>query len=524
MGNYLNVGNAGFTAVRKGIYVDKTGMISFINSTLGTTDKMTCVSRPRRFGKSFAAKMLCAYYDKSCTSRELFEDLEIAGDESFEKYLNKYNVIYLDITLFISRAANIKDVVKNINNEVMNEVAENFPGAPRNADLAEVLVYAARTSGEKFIMIIDEWDALFREAKNDSSLQREYINFLRGLFKSSWTDIIFDAAYITGILPIKKYGTQSAMTDFREYTMLTPKRLAEYVGFTEAEVQALCRKSGMDFDQMRKWYDGYSFSRVKSVYSPNSVIEAVKNGEFHNYWTQSETYASLQLYIDMNEDGLKESIVQMLGGARIKIDVVTFQNDMTTIRGRDDVLTLLVHLGYLAYDSESRTVHIPNEEIREEFVRAVTTGKHTEIARLIRSSDQLLEATLNKDEDAVAAAIQEAHKAGTAPTFYNNEQALRSVIRVAYISCVDEFLKIDELPSGHGYADVVFFPKKASSMPLLLVELKWNKTEKGAIAQIKNRDYPQILKDYGGDILLVGINYDAKTKQHTCRIEEYTKD
>ena len=173
MGNYLNVGNAGFTAVRKGIYVDKTGMISFINSTLGTTDKMTCVSRPRRFGKSFAAKMLCAYYDKSCNSRELFEDLEIAGDESFEKYLNKYNVIYLDITLFISRAANIKDVVKNINNEVMNEVAENFPGAPRNADLAEVLVYAARTSGEKFIMIIDEWDALFREAKNDSSLQRE---------------------------------------------------------------------------------------------------------------------------------------------------------------------------------------------------------------------------------------------------------------------------------------------------------------------------------------------------------------
>lgn len=524
MGNYLNVGNAGFTAIRKGFYVDKTGMISFINSTLGTTDKMTCVSRPRRFGKSFAAKMLCAYYDKSCDSRELFKDLEIAGDESFEKYLNKYNVIYLDITLFISRAANIKDVVRNMNNDVMSEVADHFPDAPKSGDLAEVLVYAARTSGEKFIMIIDEWDALFREAKDDSALQREYINFLRGLFKSSWTDIIFDAAYITGILPIKKYGTQSAMTDFREYTMIQPEPLEKYVGFTEPEVMQLCSGAGLIFEDVQKWYDGYILGNGIHIYSPRSVIEAVRRKKLGNYWTQSETYESLRIYIEMNEDGLKEAIVQMIGGAHVKVDVATFQNDMTTIRSRDDVLTLLVHLGYLAYDSESRTVYVPNEEVREEFVRAVTTGKHTEIARLIRSSDQLLEATLNKDEDAVAEAIQEAHKAGTAPTFYNNEQALRSVIRVAYISCVDEFLEIDELPSGHGYADVVFFPKKASSMPLLLIELKWNKTEKGAIAQIKNRDYPQLLKDYGGEILLVGINYDAKTKQHTCRIEEYNKD
>ena len=214
----------------------------------------------------------------------------------------------------------------------------------------------------------------------------------------------------------------------------------------------------------------------------------------------------------------------MLGGARVKIDTISFQNDMTTIRCRDDVLTLLVHLGYLAYDSDEKTVRIPNEEIREEFVRAVAAGRHTEIAKLIRSSDQLLEATLNRDEEAVAAAIEEAHKAGTAPTFYNNEQALRSVIRAAYISCVDEYLKIDELPSGHGYADVVFFPKKNSSKPLLLVELKWNKTGEGAIRQIKNNDYPQALKGYGGDMLLVGINYDAKSKKHSCRIEAFLQD
>ena len=295
---------------------------------------------------------------------------------------------------------------------------------------------------------------------------------------------MIEAAYMTGILPIKKYGTQSAMTDFREYTMTAPKKLAEFVGFTEQEVRQLCTDYHMDFSEFRKWYDGYSFNRVKSVYNPNSVIEAIRNEEIDNYWTQSETYESLRLYIEMNEDGLKEAIIQMLGGAKIKIDTATFQNDMTTIRCRDDVLTLLVHLGYLAYDIKNRSVSIPNEEVRQEFVRAVTTGKHTEIANLIRGSDH-------------------------------------SVIRVAYISCIDEYLRIDELPSGHGYADVVFFPKKASALPLLLVELKWNKTEKSAIRQIKEKDYPQILKDYGGDILLVGINYDAKSKKHTCEIEKY---
>lgn len=521
MGNYLNVGNAGFDAVRKGIYVDKTEMISFMNRILGSKDKLACVSRPRRFGKSFAAQMLCAYYDKSCDSRSLFEGMKIFEDSSFETYLNQYNVIYLDITLFISRASDIKDVVRNINDSVMEEIAQAFIGIPIGTDLAETLVCVAKTSGEKFIMIIDEWDALFREVKEDVKVQKEYIAFLRSLFKSNWTDTIFDLVYMTGILPIKKYGTQSALTDFREYTMIAPKKLAKYVGFTESEVQHLCAQYSMDFLETRKWYDGYSFSRVKSIYSPNSVIEAVKNEEFGNYWTQSETYESLKLYIEMNEDGLKESIVQMLGGAHIKIDVATFQNDMTNIKSKDDVLTLLVHLGYLAYDIEAKSVYIPNEEVREEFIRAVTTGKHTEIAKLIRTSDALLEATLNMDEETVAVAIQEAHKEGTAPIFYNNEQALRSVIRFAYISCVDEFLRIDELPSGHGYADVVFFPKKASSMPLLLIELKWNQSAEGAIEQIKEKDYPQVLKDYGSKMLLVGINYDAESKIHSCKIEEY---
>lgn len=522
MGNYLNVGNAGFASAIKGNYVDKTGMIAFINRTLGTKEKLTCVSRPRRFGKSFAAQMLCAYYDKSCDSHNLFENLEISKDPSYEKNLNKFDVIYLDITWFISSTNDIRNVVTILQQKVVEEIREVYPDARQGDNLLEALAAVHSLTGNKFIIIIDEWDALFREAKDDVELQKEYIRLLRGLFKNSgFTDKAIEAAYMTGILPIKKYGTQSAVSDFREYTMTQPEPLEKFAGFTEQEVRELCDGSGLAFEDVQRWYDGYVLGNNTHIYSPNSVIEAIQRKRIGNYWTQSETYESLKLYIELNEDGLKEAIVQMLGGAHVRTDVATFQNDMTTIKNKDDVLTLLVHLGYLAYDIDRKSVYIPNEEVREEFMRAVTAGRHTEIARPIRNSDRLLQATLGMDEEAVAAAIEEAHRAGTAPTFYNNEQALRSVIRVAYLCCVDEFLKIEELPSGHGYADVVFFPKKTSDMPVLVIELKWNKTEQGAIWQIKNRDYPQVLKDYGGDILLVGISYDSKNKKHTCKIEEY---
>lgn len=371
MGMYLNIGNAGFQSVRKGLYVDKSGLISFINSTLGTKDKLTCVSRPRRFGKSFATQMLCAYYDKSCDSRELFSDLKIAKDPEYEKFLNKYDVIYLDITWFISTERDIKETVSYLEEQVIAELCNVYKEVEAEHSLPLVLAKIADLTGHRFIIIIDEWDALFREAKDDTDLQKEYIQLLRGLFKSSLTDKMIEAAYMTGILPIKKYGTQSALTDFREYTMIQPKKLAEYAGFTEGEVVELCEKYDMDFDDVKRWYDGYSFSKVKSVYSPNSVIQSITNGEFGDYWTETETYEALKSYIDLNMDGLQDAVVAMLGGNRCQINTRTFQNDMSNIKTRDDVLTLLVHLGYLAYDAARKEVYIPNQEVADEFKNAV---------------------------------------------------------------------------------------------------------------------------------------------------------
>ena len=522
MGRYLNVGNAGFRSVKKGLYVDKSGLISFINKTLGTSDKLTCVSRPRRFGKSFAAKMLCAYYDKSCDSRELFQDLEISADPAFKTYLNQYNVLYLDITWFLSNADNIQNTVTYLQKKVVEELRFLYPSVKEEEETLPMMLSAIHlATDQKFIIIIDEWDALFRETKENTKLQEEYLQLLRGLFKSNLTDHMIEAAYMTGILPIKKYGTQSALTDFREYTMIQPKKLAKYAGFTETEVSQLCVRYQMDFDDMKKWYDGYSFSKIASVYSPNSVMESIKNEEFGTYWTQTETYESLKSYINMNFDGLKEDILNMLAGNRCKISTRKFQNDMINISSKDDILTLLVHLGYFAFDSTTSEIFIPNLEVADEFKNAVEDSGWNQIADALRKSDELLNATIAGDSMTVAKAIDEIHTENISLFAYNNENSLSCVIALAYFSAQKEYVLLRELPTGKGFADVVFLPRKKSKKPAMIIELKWDKSASGAIQQIKDKQYTGALKHDTNEILLVGINYLKKTKKHECVIESY---
>ena len=522
MGRYLNLGNAGFQSIRKGLYIDKSGLIAFINRTLGTKDKLTCVSRPRRFGKSFASQMLCAYYDKSCDSKELFQGLEITNHPDCNLYMNQYNVIYLDITWFISTVENIQDTVIYLQKEVVAELSQTFTSIKTDGfSLPVTLSDISDRTGQKFIIIIDEWDALFREAKAEHKLQEEYVQLLRGLFKSSQTDKMIEAAYMTGILPVKKYGTQSALTDFREYTMVNPRKLAKYVGFTEAEVYGLCQDYNIDFNEMKSWYDGYSFSNEHSIYSPNSVIEAIRNEEFATYWTETETYESLKSYINMNMDGLKDMIISMLGGKHCKISTRRFQNDMVSMKSSDDVMTLLVHLGYLAFVSQKSEVYIPNREVADEFKNAVEGGNWDIIAETLSASDELLEATLAGKNEIVAKRLDFVHQANTSILEYNNENALSCVITIAYFSAQKEYDLIREMPTGKGFADILFLPKKYTDKPPMIVELKWDKTVKGAIKQIKEKNYPDALKGFSYTVLLVGIKYDKETKCHQCLIEKY---
>lgn len=521
MGMYLNPGNSGFQTMKNSRYVDKSGLISLINRTIGTIQKLTCISRPRRFGKSFAAKMLCAYYDKTCDSSGLFCDLAIAAEESYRKHLNKYDVIYLDMTNIMGKTTP-EHIVSFIEQKVTEELLSAYPEQQPGRAFDETLLSTVERTGNQFVMIIDEWDAPIRELPQ---IEKTYLHFLRMLFKGSGTtDRIFAAAYMTGILPIRKDGSQSAISDFQEYTMVFPGPFAEYAGFTETEVRNLCEEFHNDFPTMKQWYDGYTLGETESVYNPNSVMQAIRNRSFRSYWTETSASKSLMEYISLDFDGLSRTTAQLLGGVPVPVDTSGFSNDLVTFRDRDDVLTLLIHLGYLTYDEETRTARIPNEEIRTEFARAVRGVKRDETIRRVRESDQLIYDTIHQNAEAVAAQIEKIHAEETAILFYNNEQSLRSVVKLAYFSYRDHYLKFEELPAGDGYADLVYLPKKNSPLPALVIELKWDQTAKGAIDQIRQKQYPKALEEYGGEVLLTGIGYDKNAKEgarkHSCVIEK----
>jgi hypothetical protein len=529
MGTFLNPDNEPFMkTIRSGKYVDKTMLIDFMNSVLNTENEYICVSRPRRFGKSIAAKMLCAYYSKGCQSDEIFDNLEIAKTEKYRDELNNSNVIFMDIQWLRSVALDegrLESSVAYIQKSVIKELKLAYPEIVKDdsLSLANVLKDINQSTGEQFIVIIDEWDCFFREDKDNKELQEKYVNFLRSMFKGVIADGFIKLAYITGILPIKKYGTQSALNNFDEYTMVKPLKLAPYVGFTEDEVKQLCQKYNMDFAECKSWYDGYSFSKMHSVYSPNSVMLAMNNEEYGSYWTETDTYEILKHYIEMNFNGLKDAIIRMLGGERQRIKTRSFQNDMTSVKSKDDVMTLLVHLGYLAYDSEKMEVYIPNREVAEEFENAVEEGSWSIIADALSESEDLLEATINGDVDFVATQLDKIHSDNSSVLAYNNELSLSCAVTIAYYSAQREYSRFRELPTGKGFADIVFIPRKNCDKPAMIIELKWDKNADTAIKQIKEKRYAGHLDEYAGNLLLVGINYDKDTKKHSCVIEQYQK-
>ena len=526
MGQYFNPGNESFKrALNSQIYVDKSGIIGFTNSILNTEQSFVAVSRARRFGKSMAIGLMTAYYSKGCDSKELFKGLKAEQLPSFEKELNNSNVIRVDLQAFRNFAHNERrqeDGFYYMQTEVIRELSEAYPDIvkPDEISLPTVLNRINAKTGDQFIIFIDEWDAIFREEKNNKQLQDDYIQFLRSMFKSENAKRFIKMAYLTGILPIKKYGTQSALNNFKEYTMVAPKKLAEYIGFSEEEVKNLCEQYGMDFEECKRWYNGYSFSRAKAVYNPNSVVEAMFNQEYGSYWTKTDTFEVLRDYISMNMDGLKDSIIEMLVGRSIPLDPISFQNDMVTFNSSDDVLTLLVHLGYLAYDGKNETARIPNQEIALEFAAAVKTNEYWgDIAVAIKKSDALIKSVINGDADAVAKQLELVHSTQASILTYNNENSLACAINIAFYTAFKYYSIFRELDSGKGFADMVYIPRPGCEFPALLIELKYNSEVDSAMRQIKEKRYTGRLTHYLDNLLMVGISYDKESKKHSCVIE-----
>ncbi len=538
MGTYINIGNAGFKRILNSEYIDKSGLIPIVNKTLFTEQSFSCVTRCRRFGKSMAAKMLCAYYDRSVDSRHLFDGLEAEKDPSFEEHLNKYPVIYLDMTEFVTRYHD-DDIVGTIDAALKADVHETYPDIEvrDNDDLMDSLIRIAEKTGDTFVFIIDEWDAICREFRPGTQAMDRYVNWLRRMFKGVNASRVFAGVYMTGILPIKKYKTESALNNFIEYSMVTPRKMARYFGFTKDETRALAQRHGMDFDELEKWYDGYQIGAEMSMFNPNSVMQALYSDWCESYWGKTGAYDAVVNYIKMNFDGLKDDVINLLAGGRVKVNTLKFQNDMSIIESRDDALTVLIHLGYLSYDRRSQECYVPNKEVAIELTNAVEDTGWTNVIKALQRSERLLKSTLNGDEEAVARGVDAAHDENTSILSYNDENSLACVLCIAYYYAGNDYVMHRELATGKGFADLVLIPRKNVDSPAIIIELKCDKNVDSAIDQIKRKQYPDKVAQYlnlpsteesashlssfTSHLLLVGINYDRKSKMHTCRIEKW---
>ncbi len=542
MPRFLNKNNEKFARFSKTKYfVDKT---VFLNKLLEKDDneKFICNSRPRRFGKSVTADMLVAYFSKGADSRELFAPLKCIKDDIFLQNMNQYNTIFVDMQAQFTTAQK-KKIPPNqyLEKNIVKELHLEYPSFISSEDtLEESLSTIYYETGSQFVIIFDEWDYPIRELEEDSPDRAIYIDFLRGLFKNSDAKDYIRLAYLTGILPIIRAKGQSAVNNFHEYTMVKAKDFAPYIGFTEEETRSLCEKYQVDFQKVKEWYNGYNLNGT-AMYNPLSVVEAVANHDFDQHWTETGTYSDIRELININMDGVLDSILLMLSGEKIPLNIHGCKNDMHTFANKDQVITTLVHLGYVAYDSQTKEAYIPNKEVQKVFEDyaayeytaddyAVNDqgayGYPDRFTKFTGYSQEVLHSITHKNAERVAELLQIMHNEFVSSIRYHDENSLCCVIMIAMLASLKTYHKaIREFPCGKGFADLVYLPlQKNSDKPAILMELKWNKSVETAITQIKERQYPKSLEDYAGEILLVGIDYQKETKEHTCIIEQIQKN
>jgi len=515
MGQFIDRENYGFRSAINSDFVDKSGLLNILNRNLGTENRFMCISRPRRFGKSVAAEMAYAYYDRNSDSRNLFEGLEITKSPDYEKHLNKYPTIFIDWNTF----ANVpdKDKLKEAQKSIIADLKQSYDILEEKNSLSKALAEINLKTGDRFILIIDEWDMLVRDVTQE--IQDEYVDFLRSMFKSADAKKTFLLVYMTGILPIIKIKTQSALNNFREYSIIYPAETAKYYGFTEPEVEKICKDHGMNLELMKHAYDGYIIGEEKSMFNPNSVMMSILYRTYDSFWSRTASFMAIEKYLNIDADQVRTKIISMMNGEEVTVRVSSFRNDMKNIETSDDVLTLLAHLGYLSYNSETKSVRIPNTEVTEEFENAVRFAGWNEVSKAVGQSLQLLDDTINLRENKVARAFDDYHFEASSLLEFNDENSMRCAITLAYYAAKPFFKIFHELPTGKGFADMVFIPLPKSTRPAIVVELKYDKTADSAIDQIKRKEYPKSLVGFSKKIVLCGINYNKSTTKHEVVME-----
>lgn len=521
MGRYVNPGcTSMLTDMNGDFYIDKSLILTVLNRKFMSPGRFMCVSRPRRFGKTMVGNLVATFYSKGADARPIFEKLGIASVPGWDDRLNKCNVIKLDMNAFCGRYKKSGDIITHLTADVVREMIKEFPDADIEPDwqLSQAIIAANEATSVPFVVVIDEYDVMVRENVPADEFG-EYLTLLNDLFKSADCGEAIALAYITGIIPIVKDRVQSKLNNFIEYTMLDPQELAPFIGFTLPEVKSLCDKFSIDYDECLRWYDGYHITPEISICNSNSVCRLIMTRRFANYWSHTGAYAAISDYIRMDFDGIKQDLAAMVGGGSVAVNVTSFSNTLSDLNTKDKVFTYLIHLGYLTYDEATGCCRIPNGEIRGEWKNAIEDMRDMgEVFSMIRNSDDLLDATLRGDEQAVAEALDKAHAYVTSPRTYNNEGALQSAVGLAYFSATSRYTIVKELAAGYGFADLGFIPYVAG-VPAMVVELKMNQAPEVGLAQIKKKGYASVMRNYRGPVVIVAVAYDRETKFHSCRIE-----
>ena len=551
MGNILNsISENSFETLvtfnDKDIFVDKTDFIEKISAKINSDKRFIAVTRPRRFGKTVTAHMLLAYYSKEYVGENIFDNLKISNKESYKEHLNKYDVIYIDMNsidgLFDGysnkkqKIEGVNDLVDYFEYSIINELKANNEFSEclknhqiENTGLLETLLAIKQDLNTKFIFIMDEWDLVYREYRDDEVLQKKFIKLLKNLFKSDDGKACFALAYLTGILPIKKYNSQSALNGFDEYNMLAPGNYAPYFGFTEEEVADIVKsqKCMVSLHDLKEWYEGYKIKGIE-IYNPNSVCKAVSRNECISYWSGTSSNEEFVRLINTNFQGIKEDIINLIEGDKVTFSCANFQNDMVNIKDKNDVFSLLVCLGYLGCSETKnqfrKVAYVPNAEIKAVLMDIIREQNWYGRMETIKRSENLLKAIKELDGSTAATIIQEIHNSSSVALLdYNDEESLTYCVMTGLLwSTLDDYSCHREDQSGKGRVDLVYEPI-IGRQPVILIEFKYDGSAEEAIAQIKTREYTKRYTSQYINIIIVGINYSSKTKEHQCVIEKWIK-
>lgn len=533
MGYYLNsvVPFAGYTKMKSDMYfVDKSLLIRELIPALGKSNCYFCITRPRRFGKSIMANMVGAFFEKDVDGRSLFADLAIAEDKIYEKHLNKHNVIYIDFSKMPENSDNYQSYIERISDGIKSDMIQAYPEIELDKDMSvwDILFSVFQKTNEKFIFVMDEWDAVFHLPYVTEDYRKEYLLFLKTLLKDQ---AYVELAYMTGVLPIAKYSDGSELNMFMEYSMATKTKFSEYFGFLESEVDRLFEiyleaeaEPKITREDLRIWYDGYCTKSGKRIYNPRSVVCALMDNELANYWTSSGKYDSVFAYIKNNVAEVQEDLPLLFAGGTIQSDIQEYAASAMELNTKEEIYSAMVVYGLLTY--ENGCVSIPNKELQDSFANTMKTEKSLGyIYNLARESARMLKATLAGDTKTMAEILKFAHDTESPIFSYNSEIELSAVVNLVYLAARNEYRVEREDKAGEGYVDFIFYPQYKNADAFIL-ELKVDSTPEEAIQQIRDKNYGLRFQGklgekpkYTGRILAVGISYDKKTKVHSCKVE-----